>query len=129
MQVTSSAVSLTVNDVAASSAFFSVHLGFREQMAANGFASLTRQDAAMDVIFLRRGIAVLPEGLRDEHAAGVIIALVVDDIDGELTRLSAEGVEITMGLRKEEWGEQLFQVTDPNGIVIQFVQWVTPVPS
>jgi len=126
MQVTSSAVSLTVTDVAASSEFFSTHLGFREQMAADGFASLTREDAAMDVIFLRRGIEVLPEGVRDQHAAGVIVALVVDDLDDELTRLSAEGVEITMGLREEEWGERLFQVTDPNGIVIELIQWVTP---
>jgi len=126
MQVTSSAVSLTVTDVAASSEFFSTHLGFREQMAADGFASLTREDAAMDVIFLRRGIEVLPEGVRDQHAAGVIVALVVDDLDDELTRLSAEGVKITMGLREEEWGERLFQVTDPNGIVIELIQWVTP---
>ncbi len=127
MQITSSAVSLTVNDVAASSEFFSTHLGFSEQMAADGFVSLTHEDAAMDVILLRRGIEVLPEGFRDQHAAGVIVVFVVDDLDSELTRLNAEGVEITMGLRKEEWGERLFQIADPNGIVVQLVQWVTPV--
>ncbi len=126
MQVTSSAVSLTVSDVLASSAFFIHHLGFSEQMAADGFASLTRDDAAMDVIFLRRGIDVLPEDFRDEHAAGVIVALVVDDLDAELRRLTAAGAEITMPLREEEWGERLFQVTDPNGIVVQLVQWVAP---
>lgn len=126
MQVTSSAVSLTVSDVSASSAFFTHHLGFSEQMAADGFASLTRDDAAMDVIFLRRGIDVLPEDFRDQHAAGVIVALVVEDLDAELGRLTAAGVEITMPLREEGWGERLFQVTDPNGIVVQLVQWVAP---
>lgn len=127
MQVTSSAVSLNVTDVSASSAFFSTHLGFTEQMAADGFASLTRADAAMDVVLVRRGLEVLPEGFRDQHAAGVIVALVVDDIDAELTRLRQEGVAITMALREEEWGERLFQVTDPNGVVVQLVQWATPV--
>jgi uncharacterized glyoxalase superfamily protein PhnB len=29
-------------------------------------------------------------------------------------------------LREEPWGERLFQVQDPNGVVIQFVEWVTP---
>jgi uncharacterized glyoxalase superfamily protein PhnB len=119
-------VSLTVEDVPASSAFLIAHLGFREQMAADGFASLSRDDAAMDVIFLRRGIEVLPEGFRDQHAAGVIVALVVDDLDAELARLTSEGVQITMGLREEEWGERLFQITDPNGVVIELVQWVEP---
>lgn len=126
MQVTSSAVSLNVNDVPASSEFFSTHLGFTEQMATEGFASLTRQDAAMDVVLLRCGLEVLPEGFRDQHAAGVIVALVVDDIDAESTRLRQEGVDITMALREEEWGERLFQVTDPNGVVVQLVQWASP---
>ncbi len=57
----------------------------------------------------------------------MIVALVVDDIDAELTHLRQEGVAITMALREEEWGERLFQVTDPNGVVVQLVQWATPV--
>ncbi len=28
-----------------------------------------------------------------------------------------------MPLREEPWGEQLFQVTDPNGVVVQLVEW------
>ncbi|AJC61484.1 hypothetical protein GZL_08961 [Streptomyces sp. 769] len=31
-----------------------------------------------------------------------------------------------MPLRQEPWGETLFQVTDPNGVIIQFVEWSTP---
>lgn len=126
MQITSSAVSLNVTDVLASSAFFTNHLGFTEQLAADGFASLNRPDAAMDVVLLRRGHDVLPEGFRDEHAAGVILALVVENIDAELIRLREEGVPITMALREEEWGERLFQITDPNGVVVQLVQWGAP---
>lgn len=123
MQVTSTAVSLTVEDVEASTAFFTRHLGYRQQMAADGFASLSRDDAAVDVVLLRRGIEVLPEAHRDRHAAGVILALVVTDLDAELARLVGEGVTITLPLREEDWGERLFQVEDPNGVVIEFLQW------
>jgi uncharacterized glyoxalase superfamily protein PhnB len=121
--ITSSAVSLNVDDVAASSAFLQTHFGFREEMAADGFASLTRDDAGMNVVFLRRGLPTLPADQRDDHAQGVILAFVVDDLEGELARLQAEGVTITMPLTTEEWGERAFQVRDPNGVIIQLVDW------
>ena len=38
MKISSSAVSLNVEDVAASSAFLVEHFGFQEDMAADGFA-------------------------------------------------------------------------------------------
>jgi len=126
MQITACAVSLTVDDVAASSAFFQTHLGFIPQMAADGFVSLHREDAGMHVVFLRRGIEVLPESYRHQRAAGVIVALVVTNLAGEQSRLHDEGVTITMPLREEPWGERLFQVTDPNGVVVQLVEWATP---
>jgi catechol 2,3-dioxygenase-like lactoylglutathione lyase family enzyme len=123
MKISSSAVSLNVDDVAASSAFLTRHFGFREQMSADGFASLTRDDAGMNVVFLRRGLPSLPADQRDEPAAGLIIAFVVDDLEGELARLRAEGVTITMPLTVEQWGERAFQVRDPNGVIVQLVDW------
>jgi uncharacterized glyoxalase superfamily protein PhnB len=126
VQITSSAVSLNVEDVAASSAFLVEHFGFREEMAADGFASLSREDAGMNVIFLRRGLESLPADQRDDHAAGLILAFVVDDLEGELARLRGEGVAITMPLTEEEWGERAFQVRDPNGVIVQLVDWNAP---
>lgn len=126
MKITSSAVSLNVEDVAASSNFLTAHFGFREEMAADGFASLGRADAGMNIVFLRRGLESLPDDQRDDHAAGLILAFVVDDLEGELARLQAEGVPITMPLTVEEWGERAFQVRDPNGVIIQLVDWNGP---
>ncbi|GHB07478.1 VOC family protein [Streptomyces termitum] len=126
MQITASTVSLTVDDVAASQRFFTTHLGYVEQAAAEGFASLARSDAALDVVLLARGTEVLPADQRDRHASGLILAFTATGIEAEEERLRAEGVEITMPLREEPWGERLFQVTDPNGVIVQFVEWVTP---
>jgi uncharacterized glyoxalase superfamily protein PhnB len=126
VKISSSAVSLNVEDVAASSTFLTTHFGFREEMAADGFASLAREDAGMNVVFLRRGLESLPEDQRDEHATGLILAFVVDDLEGELARLQSEGVRITMPLTVEEWGERAFQVRDPNGVIIQLVDWTGP---
>ncbi|WP_019869010.1 VOC family protein [Salinispora oceanensis] len=123
MKITSTAVSLNVEDVSAAAAFLTEHFGFRQEMAADGFASLTRDDAGVHVVFLRRGLTTLPDDQRDDHARGVILAFVVDDLEGELARLQAEGVKITMPLTTEEWGERAFQVRDPNGVIVQLVDW------
>ncbi|HEX8760889.1 MAG TPA: VOC family protein [Pseudonocardiaceae bacterium] len=123
MRITASAVALNVEDVAASSAFLVDHFGFHEEITADGFASLARADAGMNVAFVRRGLASLPEDQRDDHAGGLILAFVIDDLEGELARLRAEGVAITMQLTSEEWGERAFQVRDPNGVIVQLVDW------
>jgi catechol 2,3-dioxygenase-like lactoylglutathione lyase family enzyme len=126
MRITASAVSLNVDDVPASTDFLVEHFGFRPVMIADGFASLTRDDAGLNVIFLRRGLPTLPADQRDDRAQGLILAFEVDDLDAELSRLEAEGVAITMPLTVEEWGERAFQVRDPNGIIVQLVDWNGP---
>ncbi|MGW1956216.1 VOC family protein [Streptomyces sp. NPDC001920] len=127
MQITASTVSLTVDDVAASRSFFTTHLGYEERMAADGFSSLSRPDAAADIVLLRRGTEVLPTDQRDQRAGGLILAFTLDSgIAQEEGRLRVAGVDITMPLREEPWGERLFQITDPNGVVVQFVEWASP---
>lgn len=123
MKITASAVSLTVADPEASAAFLVDHFGFTQAMAADGFASLAREDAGLSVVFLRTGLESLPADQRDEHAAGLILAFVVDDLEGELARLEGEGVAITMPLTTEPWGERAFQVRDPNRVIVQLVDW------
>jgi uncharacterized glyoxalase superfamily protein PhnB len=123
VRITASAVSLNVEDIGASATFLTSHFGFSQEMAADGFVSLTREDTGMNVVFLRRGLALLPDDQRDDHADGVILAFVVDDLETELARLTAEGVAVTMPLRAEPWGERAFQVTDPNGVIVQLVDW------
>ncbi|MEU3693714.1 VOC family protein [Streptomyces narbonensis] len=126
MNVTTSTLSLTVADVNASQDFLTTHLGYQVAMAADGFASLTRDDAAVDIVLLRQGTEVLPAEQRDQRAGGLILALTVSDLAAHEARLRAAGAPITMPLREEPWGERLFQLTDPNGVVIQLVEWVTP---
>jgi uncharacterized glyoxalase superfamily protein PhnB len=126
VKITASAVSLNVDDVAASSGFLVSHFGFTEKMSADGFVSLARDDAGMDVVFLRRGMDMLPGDQRHDHAAGLILAFVVDDLEGELARLQGEGVPITMPLTVEEWGERAFQVRDPNGVIVELLDWNAP---
>jgi predicted enzyme related to lactoylglutathione lyase len=125
VKVTASAISLNVDDVTASADFAQRHFGFAEDMAADGFVSLSRADVGFNLVFLRIGLATFkPDSMRGHRADGLLVAFVVDDIDAEYARLQDEGVAITTPLQTEPWGERFFQVTDPNGVVLQLVQWV-----
>ncbi|HEX8464103.1 MAG TPA: VOC family protein [Abditibacterium sp.] len=128
MQISAATVSLTVADVSTSSAFLSSHFGFQIEGADpdGNYASLSREDVGMKIIFLRRGCEVLPENQRFQSASGLILAFTTTGLESEIARLESAGVEITLPLMEEPWGEKLFQVTDPNGVVIQLVEWVTP---
>ncbi|MBD2254619.1 VOC family protein [Nostoc parmelioides] len=126
MQIIASAISLNVDDVTASANFFEQHFGFREEMSAEGFISLSRPDAGFNLIFLQTGLKTFkPIQMRGHRADGLLIVFVVDDIDQEYLRLQSVGVTITTAIETEDWGERFFQVTDPNGVVIQLVQWIT----
>ncbi len=130
MKITASALSLNVEDPTTSASFAKEHLGFAEDMADDGFVSLSRADAGFNLIYLRTGLETFkPESLRGKVADGLLVVFVVEDIDSEYDRLQREGVQITAPIETEPWGERFFQMTDPNGVVIQLVQWMAEGPE
>jgi predicted enzyme related to lactoylglutathione lyase len=126
MNITSSAISLNVADPTASAEFAKTHLGFTEDMSADGFVSLSRPDAGFNLIYLRTGLGTFkPASMAGSAGQGLLVVFVVDAIDAEYERLTAEGVLIATPIETEPWGERYFQMLDPNGVVIQLVQWMT----
>ncbi|MFE3105742.1 VOC family protein [Nocardia tengchongensis] len=125
MNITASAISLNVPDPTTSARFLIDHFGFTEKMSADGFVNLTRPDAGFDVIYLRTGLGSFkPDRIAGSAGQGLLVVFVVDDIDAEYARVQGEGVPIVTPVETEPWGERYFQTLDPNGIVIQLVQWV-----
>jgi catechol 2,3-dioxygenase-like lactoylglutathione lyase family enzyme len=124
MHVTASAVSLNVADVDASVGFLTEHFGFTVEMSADGFASLSRPDVGFNVALLRVGLPTFKPATHAGPAGpGLLLAFVVDDIEAEWERLR-DAVPVATPIETEPWGERYFQVLDPNGLVVQIVQWV-----
>jgi uncharacterized glyoxalase superfamily protein PhnB len=125
VHVTASAISLNVADPQTSADFLIEHFGFAIAMQADGFISLARDDVGYNLIFLREGLASFKPA---SHAAavsgGLLIVFVVDAIDEVYQRLGRTNVPIVTPIETEAWGERYFQVRDPNGLIIQLVQWV-----
>ncbi|MEU9359057.1 VOC family protein [Streptomyces sp. NPDC048301] len=132
MNIIASAVLLAVDDPGASSRFFTTHLGFREVLVAEGVVHLSRDDAATDLVVLRRGpeagspSASRAEGQPPTARAEGAVSFTVTGLAAEHERLRREGARITTPLRQEPWGEQVLRLTDPNGVVIQLVEWIPP---
>lgn len=126
MTITSTAISLNVADVEASAAWAQRFLGFTEAMSADGFCSLEHPEAGFNLIYLRTGLASFKPASAAGPADGLLVVFTVDDIDGDYARLQADGVEVVTPIETEPWGERYFQMTDPNGVVYQLVQWVAP---
>jgi len=125
MHIIGSALSLNVADPAASADFARTHLGFTEQMSADGFIALTHPDAGFNVALLRTGLASFkPARIAGPAGQGLLVAFVVEDVDAEFARIADAGAEVVTAPETEPWGERYCQFADPNGIVWQLVQWV-----
>ncbi|MFI9509013.1 VOC family protein [Nocardia sp. NPDC052566] len=123
MNVVGTAVILMVADPAASSEFFGAHLGFREILANEDFICLGRDDACTE-IELRRSNPELPQP--SPWPTGVTTSLAVIGIAGEYERLLREGAHITAPLHRMSSGEWALRLTDPNGVVVQLIEWIPP---
>ncbi len=123
VNIVSSSISLTVDDPAASSRFFTSHLGFRETLVGDGFIALGRDDAAVDLVLVERD-AERWRPRREQADAVVVFA--VTGLAVECDRLRREGAAITVPLRREPWGELTMQLSDPNGVAVQLTEWIPP---
>ena len=125
MRITGSAISLNVADAAESAAFMETHFGFERAMEAEGFVSLRRADAGFNLIFLNVGLSTFrPASHAGPAGPGVLIVFEVENIDAEWEQLQDRQLTFPTPIETEPWGERYFQVLDPNGIIVQLVQWV-----
>ena len=127
MTVTGTALSLNVDDPEASAAFLTTHLGLTVEMSADGFVSLANPAAASaNIIFLRTGLpSFKPADRAGSAGEGLLLAFVVEDIDTTFATMREAGAPVVTEPETEPWGERFCQFSDPNGIIVQLVQWVS----
>lgn len=126
MDITSTAISLNVAHPRASADFFQERLGFTIEMEQDDFfVSLKHPSGGSSVIFLQTGLATFKPAHRAGPAGeGLLLAFVVDDIDVAHDQWVKGGVVVVTEPETEPWGERFSQYEDPNGIIVQLVQWV-----
>ena len=125
MNISATAVSLNVADPQASADFLIRHVGYTTAMQADGFVSLSHPDGGTNVVYLRTGLSSFKPRQRAGSARdGVLLAFVSDDVDAVYEKVRSAGATSVTPPETEPWGERYCQFEDPNGIIVQFVQWV-----
>lgn len=126
MRITSTAISLNVPAPGASAEFFHEHFGFTTEMKQDDyFISLKHPAGGPNLIFLQTGLPTFKPVERAGAAGeGLLLVFVVDDLDSAHDQLVGGGVAVVTQPETEPWGERFSQYADPNGIIVQLVQWV-----
>ena len=126
MNITQTAISLNVPEPRLSADFLCHHLGFITEMEqGDGFVSLAHPTGGSNVIFLKTGLGTFkPASKAGSAGEGLLLVFVVDDLDAAHEQIAREGATVVTPPETEPWGERFCQYEDPNGIIVQLVQWV-----
>ena len=120
---------ICTDDVAASRDFYVALLGFRVAFEIAWYVQLQLPaDANLQLAFVQRDHASVPEGFRDAPR-GVLVTVETKDVDAVHARARQLGVEIVYALRDEVFGQRHFMAKDPNGLLVDVVQLIPPAPE
>jgi catechol 2,3-dioxygenase-like lactoylglutathione lyase family enzyme len=112
-----------VDDVEASVAFYTTHLGFTLlSKMAPAFADVTRGELRLLLSGATSSAGrVMPDGSRPQPGGWNRIQLVVSDIAAEVERLRAAGVRFRNDIVKGPGGQQIL-LDDPSGNPVELFQ-------
>jgi len=115
-----------VNDVDAAIAFYVSHLGFRLEMhPAPAFAEISRGDMHLYLTQPNQrgagGGAPMPSGERQAPGGWNRIHLLVDDLDGTVSKLKAAGCRFRSEIIQGTGGKQIL-LEDPSGNPVELFQ-------
>lgn len=117
---------LCVDDVDAARDFYVDVLDLTVTFECGWYTALTVDgDVTRQVAIVQAGHASVPEGF-NEAARGSLVTVDVDDVDQVHERALAAGLEAVVPLRDEAFGQRHFMLRDPNGTLLDVVQWIRP---
>ncbi|MBX3505663.1 MAG: VOC family protein [Parvibaculum sp.] len=115
-----------VDDVEASIAFYTSHLGFEVLNAFPAFADVARGRLRLLLSGPASSAArPMPDGATPKAGGWNRIHLIVDDIETEVSRLRAAGVPFRNEILEGPGGKQIL-LQDPSGNVVELFQPAAP---
>ena len=111
-----------VDDVVASVDYYTRHFGFTVGISSPAFADVTRGNLRLLLSGpLSSAGRAMADGERPGPGGWNRIHLIVEDIDGEIARLSAEGVRFRNEVVTGPGGAQVLAI-DPSGNLVELFQ-------
>jgi len=111
-------VNLAVGDLERSRVFYMAWFGFRVAFDGSWFVQLTTapagEEGGLELGLLPRESALLSTTDR-RPPGGVMLTLVVDDVDALHTEMAADGVDIVCAPEDTFYGQRRMTLRDPDG--------------
>ena len=107
--------------------FYLKYLQFQILFENDWYIQLESQDKSLQIAFVMPNHESQPAIFQSRfEGSGIFHTIEVDNADQELDRLKTMGIEISLSVRDEPWGERHFAIKDPNGIIINISQLIPP---
>lgn len=105
--------------------FYCDYLGFRIKQEMEGFIVLEhKNDPAYEILFCIPNSLFVNEIFRPKfQGQGLIFQMTVDNVDAEYRKIRVLPIEIVLDLVEEPVNGRHFTIKDPNGILIDIVQF------
>lgn len=115
-----------VKDLEAATSFYTENLGFELVFSGDWYIHLV-SNSGVQVGFMLPDQPTQPPIFKAPYSDdGVIFSLEVEDADAAFTTAQSKGLNITLELRSEDWGQRHFCIQDPNGVYLDVVQSFEP---
>jgi len=113
-------------DLARSVAFYRDVLGLVAVFEADWYVQFQAPgQPVVQLALIVSGHDSVPERFHAQ-ASGVVISFEVDDVDERWQAAADAGGEMIVDVRDEPWGQRHFVTVDPDGLMIDVVQSISP---
>jgi catechol 2,3-dioxygenase-like lactoylglutathione lyase family enzyme len=114
---------LCVDDVDEAVAFYRALLELSVAADVGWYVELG--EPRVTVAFVERGHPTVPDGC-DRRRGGVLVSVVVDDVDAVWSRAERLAVPVALACRDEAFGQRHFMAIDPDGFVVDVIERIPP---
>ena len=117
-------------DLKGSAEFYQKWLGFEIAFEASWFVYLRSQGSpGFSFALIDEDHPTSPPAYGRFNGRGSFLTLQVEDATTLYNNLKEMNAPITYHLKKEDWGQIRFGLTDPNGLYVDIVQQIDPAPG
>ena len=122
MAVSAIAPTIITADIQTTVDFYTKHLGLGVATQNGWYVNMT--GGGGQIAFMLPYSPFVHECLENAFdGKGLVVGVVVDDVDAALASFQGAGVAIACDMRTEASGERHFFVRDPNGVVLNVTNW------
>lgn len=120
---------IACSDLDAARDFYRDLLGLEVAFESGWYTLLrSRTDSDVQVGFVQSGHQTVPREL-GTAASGVLVSVIVPDVDTVHARAVEMHANIVLSLRDEEFGQRHFMTSDPTGLVVDVITPIRPARS